>query len=72
MPEAFGRAGPVVHSFLFSVYHFAEPWMVPIRTVGLLPLILVTRYTRTLVPAVLSHMLVNVQGVLTSVLSDGS
>ena len=68
MPRAFGRAGPVVHSFLFAIYHFAEPWIVPVRTLGLLPLIFVTRYTRSLVPGVVSHGLVNMSGVIESVL----
>jgi membrane protease YdiL (CAAX protease family) len=70
MPVAFGRAGPVVHSFLFAVYHIAEPWMIPVRTLGLLPLIFATRYARSIVPAVLSHMLVNAQGAIASVLSE--
>ena len=68
MPRAFGRAGPVVHSFLFAIYHFAEPWVVPVRTLALLPLIYATRYTRSLVPGVVSHGLANLSGVIASVL----
>lgn len=60
MPVAFGTAGPVVHSFLFAVHHFHSPWMIVTRTIGLLPMIYVTRYTKSLVPAVISHSLVNI------------
>ena len=60
MPLAFGAAGPVVHSFLFALHHFHSPWMIVTRTIGLLPTIYVTRYTQSLVPAIVSHALVNI------------
>jgi len=59
MPKALGRAGPGVHSLLFAVSHFHQPWMIPVRTIGLLPLIYVTRITRSLRPGIVSHCLVN-------------
>lgn len=59
MPEKLGRTGPVVHSLLFAIYHFDTPWMIPVRTVGLLPLIYVTLHTRSTKPGILAHCLVN-------------
>ena len=59
MPKQFGRAAPLVHSFLFAVHHVHSPWLIITRTIGLLPLIYVTRFTRSLVPAILAHQFVN-------------
>ncbi len=59
MPKELGAAGPVAHSFLFAVSHFHQPWMIPVRTVGLLPLIYVTRITKSILPGSVTHCLVN-------------
>ena len=59
MPKEFGRLGPVVHSLLFAVYHFRTPWMIPVRTLGILPLIYVTVYTHSVRPGIVAHCLVN-------------
>lgn len=59
MPIRFGRLKPVAHSFLFSVYHFDTPWMIPVRTLGILPLIYTTIHTRNVRPAIVAHCLVN-------------
>lgn len=59
MPKQFGRLKPVAHSFLFSVYHFDSPWMIPVRTFGLLPLIFTTLHTRSVRPGIIAHCLVN-------------
>lgn len=59
MPSRFGRLKPVAHSFLFSVYHFDTPWMIPVRTLGILPLIYTTIHTRSVRPAIVAHCLVN-------------
>lgn len=64
MPKQFGRAGPLVHSFLFAIHHPQSAWMVLVRTIGLLPLIYVTKRTGSLLPAIFSHCLVNVADVL--------
>lgn len=34
-----GRWAPLLHGFLFAVYHFWTPWMIPTRTLGTLPLV---------------------------------
>ena len=59
MPSQFGRLRPAAHSLLFSVYHFDTPWMIPVRTLGLLPLIFVTLHTRSVRPGIVAHCLVN-------------
>ena len=59
MPSRFGRLKPFAHSLLFSIYHFDTPWMIPIRTLGILPLIYTTIHTQSVRPAMVSHCLVN-------------
>lgn len=59
MPKLFGRLKPIAHSLLFSVYHFDAPWMIPVRSLGLLPLIYVTMHTRNVNPGIVAHCLVN-------------
>lgn len=59
MPNELGRLKPLAHSFLFAVYHVDRPWMIPIRTLGLLPLIYTTIYTRSVAPGIVAHCLVN-------------
>lgn len=49
----------MAHSFLFSIYHFDTPWMIPVRTLGLLPLIYTTVHTRSVRPGIVAHALVN-------------
>lgn len=59
MPSEFGRFKPVAHSFLFAVYHFDALWMVPVRTLGLLPLIYTTIHTHSVRPGIVAHCMVN-------------
>ena len=59
MPSQFGRLRPAVHSLLFSVYHFDTPWMIPVRTLGLLPLIYTTLHTCSVRPGIVAHCVVN-------------
>ena len=59
MPREFGSAGPVVHSLLFAVYHLDSPWMIPVRTVGILPMIYVTIRSRSVKPGIVAHCTVN-------------
>ena len=59
MPSQFGRLGPAAHSLLFSTYHFDTPWMIPVRTLGLLPLIYTTIHTHSVHPGIVAHCLVN-------------
>ena len=59
MPSRFGRLKPAAHGLLFSVYHFDAPWMIPVRTLGLLPLIYTTIHTHSVRPGIIAHCLVN-------------
>ena len=67
MPREFGRFKPVAHSLLFSVYHFDTPWLIPVRTLGMLPLIYTTVYTRSVRPAIFAHCLVNLSNFFDAV-----
>ena len=64
MPRQFGRLKPVAHSFLFAVYHFDTPWMIPVRTLGILPLIYTTIHTQSVRPGIVAHCLVNLANFL--------
>lgn len=59
MPSQFGRLKPAAHSLLFSIYHFRTPWMIPVRTLGILPLIYTTIQTHSVRPGAIAHCLVN-------------
>jgi len=59
MPSHFGRLKPAAHSLLFAVYHFDTPWMIPVRTLGILPLIYTTIHTHSVRPGTIAHCLVN-------------
>ena len=67
MPSQFGRLRPAAHSLLFSTYHFDTPWMIPVRTLGLLPLIYITLHTHSVRPAMAAHCLVNLANFADSV-----
>lgn len=59
MPSQLGRLKPAAHSLLFSIYHFDTPWMIPVRTLGILPLIYTTIHTHSVCPGIISRCLVN-------------
>lgn len=65
MPERFGKGAPIIHSLMFSVYHLWTPWMYLVRTFGLLPLIYVTKWTKSILPGSIAHMLANSVDVIT-------
>lgn len=67
MPTRLGRLRPAAHSLLFAVYHFDTPWMIPVRTLGILPLIYTTIHTRSVRPAIVAHCLVNLANFSESV-----
>lgn len=59
MPSQFGRLKPAAHSLLFAIYHFDTPWMIPVRTLGILPLTYTTIHTHSVRPCIIAHCLVN-------------
>lgn len=61
-----GKWAPLLHSFLFGLYHLWTPWMFVTRTLAMLPLIYTVR-RRNLNLAIIVHILVNFLDVVTGV-----
>ena len=59
MPENLGWGKPILHSFLFALYHVWSPWMFPARTLALLPLIYIVRWKKNLYIGMVAHWLIN-------------
>jgi len=59
MPKNFGWAAPLIHSFLFAVYHVWSPWMFLARTLALLPLIYIVRWKQNVILGIGAHWLIN-------------
>jgi len=59
LPRRLGGWSPLVHSFLFALYHTWTPWMFAARTAGLLPLIYGVRHKRNLWIGIIAHCLLN-------------
>ena len=53
-----GKFAPLLHSFLFALYHVFTPWMIITRTIGLLPLIYTVR-KKNLYVGIGLHILMN-------------
>jgi membrane protease YdiL (CAAX protease family) len=60
-----GKWAPLLHSFLFGLYHVWTPWMFLTRTLGMLPLAYAVRW-RNLNLAIIVHILVNTLDVITA------
>ncbi len=58
-----GKWAPLMHSFLFALYHLWTPWMFLTRTVAMLPLIYAVRW-RNLNLGIVAHILVNIADVV--------
>jgi len=61
-----GKWAPLLHSFLFGLYHVWTPWMFLTRTVGMLPLIYAVR-RRNLNIGIVTHILINLVDVIAGV-----
>jgi membrane protease YdiL (CAAX protease family) len=59
MPKNLNWAAPLLHSFLFAVYHVWSPWMFLARTLALLPLIYIVRWKQNVLLGIGAHWLVN-------------
>ncbi len=66
LPRMSGKYAPVLHSFLFAVYHTFTPWMILTRTIGLLPLIYTVR-KKNITIGIIVHVLVNTLDVVTGI-----
>lgn len=62
-----GKFGPLLHSFLFAVYHIFTPWMILTRTIGLLPLVYVVR-RKNIYVGIIVHILLNSIDVVTGII----
>lgn len=67
LPRMNGRYAGLLHSFLFAAYHIFTPWMIPTRTLGLLPLIYAVK-KKNIYIGMIVHVLVNSIDVVTGVL----
>jgi hypothetical protein len=61
-----GKWAPLLHSFLFAVYHFFTPWLFITRTVAMLPLIYVIR-RKNIYVGIIVHILVNFVDVIAGI-----
>ena len=63
--ERFGRAGPLINTALFSLYHFWSPWQFVARILGIGPMVYAVRWKRNIYLGMVVHCTLNVLGVLT-------
>lgn len=61
-----GKWAPLLHSFLFALYHLFTPWMLVTRTVGMLPLAYAAQRRNLAIP-ILVHVLANALDVVTGI-----
>ena len=61
-----GKWAPLLHSFLFALYHVFTPWMIVTRTIGMLPLIYAVK-KRNLYVSIIVHILLNLVDVVIGV-----
>ena len=61
-----GKFVPLLHSFLFALYHFFTPWMIITRTLGMLPLVFAVK-RRNIYVSIIVHVLVNLIDVIIGV-----
>lgn len=57
-----GVAAPVINTVLFALYHVTQPWLVPTRILATFPLFYVTWKKRSIVPAIVVHVALNLVG----------
>ena len=61
-----GKWAPLLHSFLFALYHFFTPWMLLTRTIGMLPMVFAVQ-RRNIFFSIIVHVLVNLIDVIVGV-----
>ena len=64
MPAWLGRTAPVAHAVLFAFYHVWTLWLTPTRILAILPLIYITLRTRSVLPAMVAHVVLNLIDVV--------
>lgn len=53
-----GKWAPLLHSFLFALYHFFTPWMIVTRTLAMLPMVYAVR-RKNITLSMITHVLLN-------------
>jgi membrane protease YdiL (CAAX protease family) len=61
-----GKWSPLLHSFLFALYHMWTPWMIITRTLGTLPLVWAAK-RRSLYLSIAVHIAVNTVDFITAI-----
>jgi membrane protease YdiL (CAAX protease family) len=61
-----GKWSPLLHSFLFALYHMWTPWMIVTRTLGALPLVWAAK-RRSLYLSIAVHIAVNTVDFITAI-----
>jgi membrane protease YdiL (CAAX protease family) len=61
-----GKWSPLLHSFLFALYHIWTPWMILTRTVGTLPLVWAAK-KHSLYLSIAVHIAVNIVDLITGI-----
>jgi hypothetical protein len=64
MPARLGRTVPLAHAVLFAFYHVWTLWLTPTRILAVLPLIYITLRTRSVLPAMVAHVVLNLIDVV--------
>ena len=64
MPTRLGRTAPLAHTVLFAFYHMWTLWLTPTRILAVLPLTYITLRTRSILPAVVAHIVLNLIDVV--------
>jgi membrane protease YdiL (CAAX protease family) len=61
-----GKWSPLLHSFLFALYHMWTPWMIVTRTIGTLPLVWAAKQ-RSLYLSIAVHIAINTVDLITAI-----
>ena len=64
MPVRLGRTAPLAHTVLFAFYHVWTLWLTPTRILAVLPLTYITLRTRSILPAMVAHIVLNLIDVM--------
>jgi uncharacterized protein len=64
MPARLGRTAPLAHAVLFAFYHVWTLWLTPTRILAVLPLTYITLRTRSILPAMVAHIVLNLIDVV--------
>lgn len=55
-------AAPFIETVLFAVYHFWSPWMIPIRILGIFPMVFFVSRKKNIYIGIITHVFLNIMG----------